>query len=269
MSAAPNSTPPFARPLVSFLRLIDSARPPQRADRSALGTLPTRATRYCDAVTAASAFGYYLFAPMDFSLLWDGQEIYWTYAGTDRWLPLQAAQFPNFASRWDDVAPGHLKGCSPPFLSVLPESGTVQLWTGLIARTAPDWSLLTRAPVNLQAGGGFVPFEGVIETDRWCGPLFANLRLTRTGTPIHIRADVPLIQAQPMPRDLYTDVVLDRMAQVSRMEDFTPDDWESYRQTIVVPNDDPDRPFGRYATEGRKRRRCPMGHDAVSAMSAA
>ncbi len=40
-----------------FYRLIETARPPQRADRSAAGTLPTRAYRYCDAVTSATAYG--------------------------------------------------------------------------------------------------------------------------------------------------------------------------------------------------------------------
>lgn len=249
-----------ASPIVRFLRLIDEARPPMRADRTALGTLPTRAARYCDAVTLASGFGWYVFAPMDFSLLWDGDEVFWTYAGTESWLPLQAAQFPRFSQRFDSAAPPHLAGCAPPFLSVLPEPGAVQLWTGLIARTAPDWSLLLRPVANLPAQGGFVPFEGIVETDRWCGPLFANLRLTRTGTPIRIRSDMPLVQLQPLPRALYEDATLDRAVEVGRMEAFGEDDWEEYRRTIVAPNDDPDRPFGRYAVEGRKRRRCPVAH---------
>lgn len=269
MPVKPSAVPASALPLVSFLRLIESARPPQRADRSALGTLPTRASRYCDAVTAASAFGYYLFSPMDFSLLWDGADIFWTYAGTDRWLPLQAAQFPNFSRRFDEQAPAELAGCAPPFLSALPEPGTVQLWTGLIARTAPDWSLLLRPVVNLPSGSGFVPFEGIIETDRWFGPLFTNLRLTRTNTPVQIHADTPLVQAQPLPRALYEDATLDRMTHVRSMDDFTAADWEGYRQTIVVPNADPDRPFGQYAVQGRRRRRCPMAPDAMAAVSAA
>ena len=51
--------------LVRFHRLIPGARPPQRADRSAAGTLPTRAFRYCEAATSASGFGWWLFPPMD------------------------------------------------------------------------------------------------------------------------------------------------------------------------------------------------------------
>ena len=65
-----------ADPVVRFYRMIAAARPPQRADRSAVGTLPTRASRYCDAVTSASGFGWYVFPPMDFQLLFDGEEVF-------------------------------------------------------------------------------------------------------------------------------------------------------------------------------------------------
>ena len=41
---------------------------------------------------------------------------------------------------------------------------------------------------------------------------------------------------------------------------LTPADWEDYVRTIVVPNQDRDRPFGAYAVAGRKRRKggCPF-----------
>ena len=49
-----------------------------RADRAAAGTMPTRAFRYCEAMTSASAFGRYVFPPITFSLMWDGG---WKYFG--------------------------------------------------------------------------------------------------------------------------------------------------------------------------------------------
>lgn len=55
--------PPIAR----FYRLIEQAPPPVRADRSAGGTLPVRAYRYCDAVTTAAGFGWWVFPPRTFS----------------------------------------------------------------------------------------------------------------------------------------------------------------------------------------------------------
>src|SRR5690348_4003087 len=62
-------------PIVHFYRLIDEARLPQRADRSAAGTLPTRAYRYCEAVTSASGFGWWIFPPTDLQFMWDGHDI--------------------------------------------------------------------------------------------------------------------------------------------------------------------------------------------------
>ena len=53
--------------VVTFYRMIPDAPAPQRADRSAGGMLPTRAFRYCDPVTTASAFGWYVFPPAAFS----------------------------------------------------------------------------------------------------------------------------------------------------------------------------------------------------------
>ena len=79
-------------PLVKFFRFIPQAREPQRADRAAAGAMPLRAYRYCEAMTTASAFGWYLFPPMTFSLMWDGRmEVLWTYEGADGWFPLKRA----------------------------------------------------------------------------------------------------------------------------------------------------------------------------------
>jgi hypothetical protein len=56
-------------PLATFYRAIPNCRLPQRAARAPAGTMPTRAFRYCEALTAASAFGWYLFPPINFSLI--------------------------------------------------------------------------------------------------------------------------------------------------------------------------------------------------------
>jgi hypothetical protein len=68
-------------PLLQFHRLIEQARAPQRADRAAAGTLPTRAYRYCDAVTSAAGYGWWVFPPMDLQLIWDGHDLFWHFDG--------------------------------------------------------------------------------------------------------------------------------------------------------------------------------------------
>lgn len=249
--------------ILRFYRLIAEARLPQRADRSAAGTLPTRAYRYCEAVRNATAYGWWIFPPIDLTLLWDGGDIFWHCDGLADWLPLTpSAQFPAFATRFDDTAPADLTGYSPPFLTALPELGMVQIWSGLIARTAPGWHMLVRGPVNFPTGGSYAVYEGIVETDRWFGPLFSNIRLIRTNMPLRLRMDMPLLQVQPIQSKTYSDAVLSSADIIEDMCLLTDDDWNDYRTTIVTPQRDPARPFGRYATAARKNRRtaCPM-HD--------
>lgn len=244
-----------AEPLVTFYKLIPEARAPQRADRSAGGTLPTRAFRHCEPATAAAGFGWYLFPPIDFSLVWDGTEVMWTHEGADGWYPLEAAQFPGFADHFDAHAPDDVKSFSPPFLGTGADAGIVQCWTGIFARTAPDWSLLVRPPANLPRRLGYELYEGIIETDHWFGPLFTNLRLTRTDRPIEIKKDYPLLQVQPIPRYVYANETLAAFRNFDDMTALTETDWQAFRDTVVAPNVAEVRPKGKYAAEARKKER--------------
>lgn len=243
--------------LATFYRLIPECRVPERADRAAAGTMPTRAFRYCEAMTSASAFGWYVFPPMRFSLMWDGgTDILWTYHDTDAWYPLTAAQFPDFAQQFDRVVPPDLRGFSPPFLAAFKEPGIVQIWTGLIVRTAPGWSLLVRPPANLARSQSYDYYEGIVEADRWVGPLFTNIRLTRTHAPIEFDPEFPLLQVQPVQRSAYGGA-LDAFEVVANLEDFTSEDWQAFRRTVVAPNIDPHRQRGQYAITARRRRKQP------------
>jgi hypothetical protein len=240
---------------LTFFRAVPGCRLPQRADRSAAGTIPTRAFRYCEAVTSASAFGWYAFPPISFSLIWDGgSDVIWTYQGADAWYPLKAAQFPNFADHFDSVAPSEFKGFSPPFLSAFKEPGVVQIWSGLFARTASEWSLLVRAPANLARSQGYDHYEGIVETDRWFGPLFTNIRLTRTNAPVEFDAEFPFVQVQPVHRSVYGDA-LDAFEVVPALDEFGTREWDAFRTTVVVPNVDPDRRRGQYSAEVRRQRK--------------
>jgi len=249
--------------IVEFFRLIRNGRPPKRAERSAAGYLPGRAMRYCDPVTSATGFGYWVFPPMDFRLLWDGEQVFWSYGPDQTWLMLSgtdsgAVQFPDYAEAFDAAVPDALRGFSPPFLTALPEAGGVQMWTGLIAKTRPGWSLSVRSPVNLPAIPGLVAWEGIIETDVWFGPLFTNFRLTRTDMPVQIRSQVPFVQVQPVPQLAYREENLSAFA-CSEAADLTPSDWDELGK-VLLPHPDPDHSVrqGQYAVMVRKRRACPF-----------
>ena len=248
--------PPSAPiPRVKFYSLIPNARLPQRADRSAAGSLPTRAFRYCEPVVTASAFGYYVFPPIDFTVIWDGDSIVWTYDGAGEWLPLNHAQFPHFAAHFDAHVPDEIRGFSPPFLSALQEPGLLQIWTGLVARTAPGWSLLVRGCANLPRAAHYEPFEGVIETDRWFGPLITNVRLTKTDTPIEFRTEFPMFQVQALPREALDDAGQNRFGIVPDLDAMAPEDWDDFYDTVVRPNVSTNRPRGEYAAIARRRKK--------------
>ena len=59
---------PTEASISQFYRLIPGCPTPRRADRSADGTLPLVAYRYCEAIASASAFGWYFYPPISFSL---------------------------------------------------------------------------------------------------------------------------------------------------------------------------------------------------------
>jgi hypothetical protein len=258
-----------------FCALI--GRAPTPADRSGAGTLPARAVRYCEAVTAAAAFGWHLFPPSTVELFWDGREVRWRLSewgfAEGEWLPLRgAAQYPGFASRFDAACPPELRGLAPPFLAVLPEPGIVQVWTGALARTSPGWSLLLRAPANLPGRGGYEHFEGVVDTDAWQGPLFVNLRLLRTDEPIVLDADWPLIQAQPIPRAALgarRREDADTPPRPAGPETLDPDDWAGLGAALLGAAAGANRrPLGAAAAATRRLRRrpsaCPVTGAAVA-----
>ena len=247
-------------PAVTFYTAIPGCRTPMRGDPSGLGTLAARGFQYCEALRAASSFGWYVFPPIDFTLQWDGSEVIWTYRGAKTWYPLTSAQFPGYSKEFDKLAPKHLRGCAPPFLTAVPEPGSIQIWTGWFVESAADWSVLIRPPANLPRSFAFDQYEGIIETDHWFGPLFTNIRLVKTDAPIHFSTETPLVQIQPLHRSTYAEEVSNAFGLVKHPSEFPADAWSRYEQAIVKPSRDPARPAAVYATLVRRRRKsgCPM-----------
>lgn len=231
-----------------FFRLVPDAPAPRRADSSADGMLPVRGYRYCEALRSASAYGWYVYPPLNFSLVWDGTEIAWTYEGADSWYPLRSAQYPGFRQLFENAVPDDLKPLAPPFLLAAREPGVVQIWSGYLARSAPGWALLSRSPVNIPRTQGYEHFEGIVETDTWFGPLFTNIRLTRSNSPIEFSVRYPLFQIQPLLRTCY----IESSFTISELKDLGPADWDRFAVTMR-PNTDNTRSLGHYAVDTRKR----------------
>lgn len=240
--------------MIKFYRILPGSSFPQRADKSAGGTLPVRAYRYCEAVRTASAFGWYVFPPADFNLAWDGAETIWKFGYEDEWTVLDSAQYPDYVRVFNRQCPPDLADAVPPLLSAGAEPGMVQIWSGLFCKTDPGWSVLVRAPANLPRSNNYEHYEGIIETDKWFGPLFVNIRITKTDVPITFDMGYPLMQVQPLQQSTYSEKVLDTIDIADGIEDFSASDWENYRQTIVKPGLGFEREKGVYAKMIRRQK---------------
>ena len=242
--------------IVRFHRILPEAQPPLRSDRAAGGLLPTRAFRYCEPIRTASAFGWYVFPPVNFSLMWDGTDTIWRMDNADEWHNLDAVQFPNFYDKLNSACPASIANHVPPLIAACDEPGIINIWSGLFVRTKKDWSLLVRPPANLPRSTGYEPYEGIVETDLWFGPLFTNIRLTKTDIPIEFRTDKPFIQVQPLHRDSYKDAALSRYEFVDDVSKLEENDWADYERTIITPGVAHDRGQGVYAKKTRRRKKC-------------
>jgi len=236
--------------ICQFYRLIPGIPAPQPADRSAHGTLPVNAYRYCEAVASASGFGWYLFPPMNFALMLIDDEVFWTDDKSSGWEPLRGVQFPDFRKRFAAMAPPDLADLAPPFLVPGSSPGAVQIWSGYLARTAPGWALLSRGVANYQKMQPYRNLEGIVETESWSGPLFTNIRLTRTNASVEFHMRRPLFQVQPVRQECYRNPAY----EVVEAEEMRECDWARFAAT-VKPNTDQMRRLGHYAVAARKRQR--------------
>lgn len=239
-------------PTCSFYRLIPDAPRPQPADRSADGTLPVDAYRYCEPVAAASGFGWHFCPPISFRLIWSGDEVGYTFAGSSKWRSLRGVHYPGFDKLFATFAPPELADCAPPLLVQTSMPGVVQVWTGYFARTAPGWALLSRGVANRPKKEPYENLEGIVDTETWFGPLFTNIRLLRTNSPIHFPKNAPFIQVQPLLRQCYRKPTF----TLYEATDLDGEAWRRF-ETVARRAGDHMRAPGAYAVETRKRMRSP------------
>jgi hypothetical protein len=246
--------------IVTFHRIYPAATPPMRADKSALGTLPAAAYQYCEAIRAASAFGWYVFPPVDIRLKWDGADVLHEVDG--EWRLLSSVHLDEeFLEDWDRYAPADLQGHAPPYLTSLFVPGVIQIWSGLLVSTAKDWGVLIRPLANAPQSRAFACYEGIVETDRFkpC-PLFINIRLLSTDREIVIPRTQPLFQVQPLHRECYSEEALKYVEFeglrpiVDGVGGMSKADWEGFRKTVrsVEPTRD-EHGTGSYGANVRRR----------------
>lgn len=183
---------------MKFYRLYPNTLPPMKAEKSALGSLPTAGFQYCEPVRTASSYGWLVFPPKDIHLRFDGQEVL-TFC-EDGWRRLEHLYFEEeFWDQWDQKVPENMKGVRIPYLSTTFFPGLVQVWSGLLVETKDGQSTHVRPLANVFNNSSFVTYEGIVRTDLhkpW--PLFGNIRIIQTDREIALSRHVPIFQAQPV-----------------------------------------------------------------------
>jgi hypothetical protein len=241
-------------PLVTFFQTFPGAPAPREAEALVFGALPAKAAHYCEPVTRASGFGWYLYPPTDFALLWDGTVVYWKLPGARDWTMLAQALAPGYQEEFRRHAPAPHDDLGPaPFLVTAGElPGLVQVWPGVIGRTRPGWPLLVRPPANLPRHPQFDVYEGIIESDWWFGPLLSNIRLCSTNQPIEFRPTRPLFQVQPVLKSAYREQAAHPARVVCGLDALAEADWQAYREMIRLRHH-PGAKLGSYKAEVRRR----------------
>jgi len=170
--------------------------------------------------------------------------------------------FPGFAAEFDRRAPKRLRASRRRCHCVRAGRSSPGIFA-CSSRSAELEHFLSGPPANLPRNLAFDLDEGIVESDRWFGPLFTNLRLIKTDVPITFSTgDRPLVQVQPLQRGTYADEVYEPLGLVRSMGDFPAEAWSRYEESIVKPNLQPARAVGGYAAEVRRRKRggCPVHH---------
>lgn len=250
------SRPEQATPLIVFHQLYPDAPAPRRADATLSETVALRAHRYCEPFTTASAFGWYVFPPLDFSLMWEGETIYWKIAPQDPWTVLErAVALPGFAKAFEPHAREKLGGLGTlPFLGRGLEPGIVQIWTGLLVRTRPGWSIHVRPLANHPRDPRYEVLDGIIETDWWLGPIVTPIRIRKTDEPIRFRASEPLYQVQPVPKEAYADASLSSFEVVRGLDALGDAEWRGLNEALTLRHHGgDDERAGAYKREARRR----------------
>lgn len=222
------------RPLIELYQVLPGAPAPVPAGDGAVMSLPSKALRYCPPVISASRWGWHVFPPVDMALRFDGQQTDWRDAeGTwHRVRPGDEGVVPGWAEHYRERFPADvvegLVDDTPGLFNADPGAPfRVEMYTGVIVRTAPGWSLLVRAPANMPRRTDLVLYEGIIETSWWVSLLPTIVELTTPGLEVELSRSRPLAQLQLVPAD--RDPVVDG-AVLGGLEDIPADMWASYRE---------------------------------------
>jgi Family of unknown function (DUF6065) len=227
--------------IVEFYSLYPDVRGPELASPDLRGAMPARAARVCAPMTVASGFGWYVYPPVDFAVRWDGRCAEWSLLEENEptgWLSLSGGVTGRLPAAPDALraAPDRFqadfdvfdKYGGVPFIEADPHDGqTLEVITGVLARTPPGWWLLVRDVPNRPHGRDHQILEGMVETDWYRAYLPTMVRLNRQNATVRFHRRAPIMAVQPIPR---AAVEMARRPPLAHrgLGEFPDDVWEEF-----------------------------------------
>jgi hypothetical protein len=183
----------------------------EAADKTVKGTANTAATKWCRPYSQANSLGWYLYPPTDLDVLWKGSNKF-EYRHISEYNDYDYHFVRNLIRAEDEVDPNKW---SPPggrtkFTWGDADEGVVQIWSGLILKTPPDWCLQIRSPINCELPHRLYNIgpicsiqEGVLETDWMQYDIWVNIQFHVRNKWVYFRRNqkLPLAQLIPIHRD--------------------------------------------------------------------
>lgn len=174
------------------------------AEKTCKGTANAAGVKWCGPYSSANRMGFWIYAPIDFDFICDNGNykvnMLEEFSDEDYKI-VKSLEKPedNFdLERWMIPGVGRTK-----FTWGAVEKNVVQIWTGLIFKTPPEWSLLIRSPINFPKTNFFV-MEGILETEWLQYDIWINL-VCPIDQVVSIRKEMPLAHLIPIHRDSFDE----------------------------------------------------------------
>ena len=180
----------------------------EKAEKTLKDTADKNGIKWCMPYKIANQTGFWIYPPIDFEITWHGgkdftYKNYEEYDDSDYGIIHSMLRAPDLvkSEKWNMMGVGRSK-----FTYGLVEAGIVQVYTGCIFKTPPNWCLQIRSPINFTERQPYFVMEGMLETDWMQYDIWINLVFTQKFKPLRFRPDdiTPIAQLVPIHRQSFT-----------------------------------------------------------------
>ena len=238
---------PLTGPEVSFHHFFPDGPMPVPARAILRDLLPAKAVKRCPPVTAASSYGWLLFAPSSFAVRWVKHGLEFALMDDDgeigAWELLEGGR-PGRNPRTEAALAAVPEHRVEELREALGEGGVplvdpnpadpreLQIFTGVTVRTAPGWASLVRPVPNLPLQPETHDVvDGLVETAWYGNGVPVMVRLRARDEVVRFSSSTPLAALQPVPvAAVATENSLATMSEPG-IGNWPDDEWERFVST--------------------------------------